>query len=143
MCTALRIGPKGHAGGWEGLQGSWETQVKGCVAQAFPDNTPVPWVSTVHISPPLPYPSHPTPPHAQALPHRPSLTPPTGSDPPTLLVLLQILVSCTKGILNDTLETPHDILKRVLPERLHSRQVPQRGVGWRWEWYVGAGVRCM
>lgn len=23
----------------------------------------------------------------------------------------QILVSCTKGILNDTLETPHDILK--------------------------------
>ena len=29
--------------------------------------------------------------------------------------------SCTKGILNDTLETPHDILKRVLPAKLHSR----------------------
>ncbi|GAB4816038.1 hypothetical protein N2152v2_003084 [Parachlorella kessleri] len=33
----------------------------------------------------------------------------------------KILVSCTKGILNDTLETPHDILNRVLPDRLHSR----------------------
>ena len=33
----------------------------------------------------------------------------------------QILVSCTKGILNDTLETPDAILKRVLPPRLHSR----------------------
>ena len=29
--------------------------------------------------------------------------------------LLQILVSCTKGILNDTLETPQHILSRVLP----------------------------
>lgn len=36
------------------------------------------------------------------------------------MVTLQILVSCTKGILNDTLETPHDILKRVLPVKLHS-----------------------
>lgn len=33
----------------------------------------------------------------------------------------QVVVSCTKGILNGTLETPHDILSRVLPERLHSR----------------------
>jgi glycerol-3-phosphate dehydrogenase (NAD(P)+) len=32
-----------------------------------------------------------------------------------------ILVSCTKGILNDTLETPNHILKRVLPEQLHGR----------------------
>ncbi|KAL4427998.1 hypothetical protein ABPG75_002087 [Micractinium tetrahymenae] len=32
-----------------------------------------------------------------------------------------ILVSCTKGILNDTLETPNEILKRVLPARLHPR----------------------
>lgn len=32
-----------------------------------------------------------------------------------------ILVSCTKGILNDTLETPNEILKRVLPRELHSR----------------------
>lgn len=32
-----------------------------------------------------------------------------------------ILVSCTKGILNDTLETPNHILKRVLPQHLHSR----------------------
>ncbi|PSC69774.1 glycerol-3-phosphate dehydrogenase [Micractinium conductrix] len=32
-----------------------------------------------------------------------------------------ILVSCTKGILNDTLETPNEILKRVLPPRLHTR----------------------
>lgn len=32
-----------------------------------------------------------------------------------------ILVSCTKGILNDTLETPDNILKRVLPPRLHPR----------------------
>jgi hypothetical protein len=36
------------------------------------------------------------------------------------MAILQILVSCTKGILNDTLETPHDILKRVLPVKLHS-----------------------
>jgi glycerol-3-phosphate dehydrogenase (NAD(P)+) len=33
----------------------------------------------------------------------------------------QIIVSCTKGILNETLETPDSILKRVLPARLHSR----------------------
>jgi glycerol-3-phosphate dehydrogenase (NAD(P)+) len=32
-----------------------------------------------------------------------------------------ILVSCTKGILNETLETPNEILKRVLPEELHPR----------------------
>ena len=32
-----------------------------------------------------------------------------------------ILVSCTKGILNDSLETPNEILKRVLPPTLHSR----------------------
>eukprot|EP00879_Flechtneria_rotunda_P014388 GHRR01015035.1.p1 GENE.GHRR01015035.1~~GHRR01015035.1.p1 ORF type:complete len:328 (+),score=74.40 GHRR01015035.1:273-1256(+) len=32
-----------------------------------------------------------------------------------------ILVSCTKGILNDTLETPHEILLRVLPSSFHSR----------------------
>ncbi len=33
----------------------------------------------------------------------------------------QILVSCTKGILNDTLETVNQILTRVLPPALHSR----------------------
>ena len=33
----------------------------------------------------------------------------------------QIIVSCTKGILNDTLETPDQILRRVLPAGLHSR----------------------
>ena len=34
----------------------------------------------------------------------------------TLFFLLtQILVSCTKGILNDSLETPQQILSRVLP----------------------------
>lgn len=33
----------------------------------------------------------------------------------------QIIVSCTKGILNDTLETPDAILKRILPARLHGR----------------------
>eukprot|EP00882_Tetradesmus_deserticola_P026615 GHRQ01029375.1.p2 GENE.GHRQ01029375.1~~GHRQ01029375.1.p2 ORF type:complete len:213 (+),score=88.42 GHRQ01029375.1:698-1336(+) len=32
-----------------------------------------------------------------------------------------ILVSCTKGILNDTLETPHEILLRVLPGAVHSQ----------------------
>jgi glycerol-3-phosphate dehydrogenase (NAD(P)+) len=31
------------------------------------------------------------------------------------------LVSCTKGILNETLETPADILTRVLPPSFHSR----------------------
>lgn len=36
-----------------------------------------------------------------------------------------ILVSCTKGILNDTLETPNEILKRVLPPRLHNRCAAQ------------------
>lgn len=30
-------------------------------------------------------------------------------------LLVQILVSCTKGILNDSLETPQQILSRVLP----------------------------
>lgn len=39
----------------------------------------------------------------------------------TLLQPHQILVSCTKGILNDTLETPNHILTRVLPETLHGR----------------------
>jgi glycerol-3-phosphate dehydrogenase (NAD(P)+) len=34
---------------------------------------------------------------------------------------LQIIVSCTKGILNDTLETVNQILMRVLPEELHAR----------------------
>ena len=33
----------------------------------------------------------------------------------------QILVSCTKGILNDTLETVNQILVRVLPPALHER----------------------
>ena len=57
------------------------------------------------------------------LPHHPTLgclkphSPHPSPGPPAP----QILVSCTKGILNDTLETPHDILKRVLPERLHPR----------------------
>ena len=37
--------------------------------------------------------------------------------------------SCTKGILNDTLETPHDILTRVLPEQLHSRCAQGGGEG--------------
>lgn len=32
-----------------------------------------------------------------------------------------ILVSCTKGILNDTLETPAEILEGVLPPAFHSR----------------------
>jgi len=38
-----------------------------------------------------------------------------------LLTPKHILVSCTKGILNDTLETPNEILARVLPEELHGR----------------------
>lgn len=33
----------------------------------------------------------------------------------------QIILSCTKGITVDTLETPHDILLRVLPENLKER----------------------
>mmetsp|Transcript_5659 Transcript_5659/g.14445 ORF Transcript_5659/g.14445 Transcript_5659/m.14445 type:complete len:362 (-) Transcript_5659:150-1235(-) len=33
----------------------------------------------------------------------------------------QMLVSCTKGILNDTLETVNEILERVLPPAFHSR----------------------
>eukprot|EP00775_Hariotina_reticulata_P013939 gene13939-biopygen15838 len=32
-----------------------------------------------------------------------------------------ILVSCTKGILNDTLETVHEVLVRVLPRAFHSQ----------------------
>ncbi len=35
--------------------------------------------------------------------------------PCMMVLLVQILVSCTKGILNDTLETPQHILSRVLP----------------------------
>ena len=34
---------------------------------------------------------------------------------------LQIIVSCTKGILNDSLETTNQILQRVLPQAFHSR----------------------
>ena len=37
------------------------------------------------------------------------------------LLRAQILVSCTKGILNDTLETVNQILTRVLPPALHER----------------------
>ena len=33
----------------------------------------------------------------------------------------QILVSCTKGILVDSLETTDQVLKRVLPGSFHSR----------------------
>jgi len=33
----------------------------------------------------------------------------------------QVLVSCTKGILNDTLETVNEILERVLPTAFHPR----------------------
>lgn len=36
-------------------------------------------------------------------------------------VAVQIIVSCTKGILNDTLETVNQILTRVVPEPLHKR----------------------
>lgn len=36
-------------------------------------------------------------------------------------VFLQIVVSCTKGISVDSLETVNQILTRVLPEALHSR----------------------
>lgn len=35
--------------------------------------------------------------------------------------ILQIVVSCTKGILNDSLETVNQVLERVLPEPLHGR----------------------
>jgi len=37
------------------------------------------------------------------------------------LLLLQIMISCTKGILNDTLETVNQVLERVLPPSFHSR----------------------
>ena len=33
----------------------------------------------------------------------------------------KILVSCTKGILNETLETVDEILHRILPSSFHSR----------------------
>lgn len=32
-----------------------------------------------------------------------------------------IIVSCTKGILNDTLETVNEVMVRILPSRLHRR----------------------
>ena len=35
--------------------------------------------------------------------------------------VLQIVVSCSKGISNDTLETVNQIMTRVLPPPLHSR----------------------
>ena len=38
-----------------------------------------------------------------------------------VMLCAQILVSCTKGILNDTLETVDQILVRVLPPAFHSR----------------------
>ena len=36
-------------------------------------------------------------------------------------VRVQILVSCSKGISNDTLETVNQIMTRVLPQPLHAR----------------------
>lgn len=45
-----------------------------------------------------------------------------------------ILVSCTKGILNDTLETVHEVLVRVLPRALHSQLAYLSGeLGWQEE----------
>lgn len=38
-----------------------------------------------------------------------------------LLACVQILVSCSKGISNDTLETVNQIMTRVLPKPLHNR----------------------
>lgn len=34
---------------------------------------------------------------------------------------MQILISCTKGILNDSLETVNQVLERVLPPSFHNR----------------------
>lgn len=34
---------------------------------------------------------------------------------------LQIMISCTKGILNDSLETVNQVLERVLPHDFHNR----------------------
>jgi len=42
----------------------------------------------------------------------------SGAWPCMVELLVQILVSCTKGILNDTLETPQHILSRVLPSEM-------------------------
>ncbi len=49
-----------------------------------------------------------------------------------------ILVSCTKGILNDTLETVHEVLSRVLPENVHPRLAYLSGPSFAAE--VGAGL---
>lgn len=35
----------------------------------------------------------------------------------------QIIISCTKGIVNDTLETPDEILSKALPDFLKNRYV--------------------
>ena len=34
---------------------------------------------------------------------------------------MQIMISCTKGILNDSLETVNQVLERVLPKTFHHR----------------------
>ena len=34
---------------------------------------------------------------------------------------VQIVISCTKGILTDTLETVNQVLQRVLPARVHQQ----------------------
>ena len=36
-------------------------------------------------------------------------------------MVVQIMISCTKGILNDTLETVNQIMERALPSAFHSR----------------------
>lgn len=37
------------------------------------------------------------------------------------VMALQIMISCTKGILNDSLETVNQVLERVLPHDFHNR----------------------
>ena len=54
------------------------------------------------------------------LPHR-SLKRVSGAQVRASCGLAQVLVSCTKGILNDTLETVDRILERVLPASFHPR----------------------
>ena len=39
----------------------------------------------------------------------------------TWAVFVQIMISCTKGILNDSLETVNQVLERVLPHNFHDR----------------------
>ena len=55
----------------------------------------------------------------------------------------QIIVSCTKGITTDTLETVDEVLQRILPEALTSRLAFLSGPSFATEVASGQAPTCV